>query len=38
MFGRIEPHESATIGLAVAGSFVDHEGWTELVFVPASRT
>lgn len=36
MFGRIEPHESATIGLAVAGSFVDHEGWTELVFIPVS--
>jgi hypothetical protein len=36
MFGRIEPHESATIGLTVAGSFVDHEGWTELVFIPVS--
>jgi uncharacterized OB-fold protein len=36
MFGRIEPHQSATIGLAVTASFVDHEGWTELVFLPVS--
>jgi hypothetical protein len=36
MFGRIEPHESATIGLVVRASFVDHDGWTELVFTPGS--
>jgi uncharacterized OB-fold protein len=36
MFGRIEPHQSAAIGLAVTAAFVDHDGWTELVFAPRS--
>ena len=36
MFGRIEPHQSAAIGLAVTPAFVDHDGWTELVFAPGS--
>ena len=35
IFGRVEPAEAAEIGLAVAPSFVDHDGWTELRFVPA---
>ncbi len=34
MFGRIEPQESAAIGLSVGADFVDHGRWTELVFVP----
>jgi uncharacterized OB-fold protein len=34
MFGRIEPQESVAIGMPVRASFVDHGGWTELVFVP----
>jgi uncharacterized OB-fold protein len=34
MFGRIEPHQSAAIGLAVIATFVDHDGWTELAFAP----
>ncbi len=36
MFGRIEPHQSAAIGLAVIATFVDHDGWTELAFAPES--
>lgn len=34
MFGRLVPPEVATVGLLVVGGFVDHEGWTELVFHP----
>jgi uncharacterized OB-fold protein len=36
MFGRIEPHEAAAIGLEVSPRFIDHDGWTELAFQPSS--
>jgi uncharacterized OB-fold protein len=36
MFGRIEPHEAAAIGLEVIPRFIDHDGWTELAFQPSS--
>ena len=36
MFGRIEPHEAAAIGLEVMPRFIDHDGWTELIFAPSS--
>lgn len=35
VFARVEPHQAATIGLAVTARFVDHDDWTELVFEPA---
>jgi uncharacterized protein len=35
MFGRLEPQEAAAIGLAVSPRFVEHDGWTELVFEPS---
>ncbi len=35
IFGRVEPPEAVEIGLGVAPRFVDHDGWTELRFVPA---
>ena len=34
VFGRLEPPEAASIGLAVGPRFVDHPGWTELRFSP----
>jgi uncharacterized OB-fold protein len=34
IFGRMEPHESASIGATVQAGFVDHGDWTELVFHP----
>ena len=34
VFGRLEPHDAARIGLAVTPRFVDHGDWTELVFAP----
>jgi uncharacterized OB-fold protein len=37
VFGRIEPHEAASIGLAVTPGFIDHGEWTELVFHPSLR-
>ena len=35
LFGRVEPPEACTIGLALVPAFVDHDGWTELRFHPA---
>lgn len=35
VFGRVEPPGAVEIGLAVAPRFTDHDGWTELRFVPA---
>jgi uncharacterized OB-fold protein len=34
VFGRLEPHDAAGVGLAVRPRFVDHGDWTELVFEP----
>jgi uncharacterized OB-fold protein len=34
MFGRLEPHAAAAIGLRVGFAFVDHAEWTELRFRP----
>lgn len=35
--GRLEPHDAALIGLPVEARYVEHGGWTELRFVPASH-
>lgn len=35
VFGRVEPADSARVGLRVSPSFVDHDGWTELRFTEA---
>ena len=34
ILGRLSPPERAAIGQRVEPEFVDHEGWTELRFVP----
>jgi uncharacterized protein len=34
LFARMEPHASASIGLEVQAGFIDHDGWTELLFRP----
>jgi len=36
VFGRVEPPEDAAIGVRVAPTFHDHDGWTELRFRPAT--
>jgi uncharacterized OB-fold protein len=33
---RVEPPEAVEIGIAVVPLFVDHDGWTELRFTPAT--
>jgi uncharacterized OB-fold protein len=35
MLGRVFPHDACEVGLKVRPDFVDHEGWTELIFRPA---
>lgn len=37
VFGRVEPPDIAAIGLRVRPHFVDHDGWTELRFVPEEQ-
>ncbi|HEV2370117.1 MAG TPA: OB-fold domain-containing protein [Acidimicrobiales bacterium] len=36
VFARLEPAAAAAVGLAVVPKFVEHDGWTELRFRPAS--
>ena len=35
ILGRLFPPEAAAMGLAVGPDFLDHDGWTELIFRPS---